>query len=159
MAARLLFVFGLVGAAALTASDGSAQNASQVRSAHYVTTLTGGARYVAGTETPVTFNVTPVAPYTIDTTFQWQLVLHNPPGYKVAYAKNKYVASDAQLSAGSASFTVPALPTSAGPGQIDGRIHLRVCNGSSCDTQDVGVTLSIDIQPPSGEQPPPTPPK
>jgi hypothetical protein len=156
MTTRLLFVFGLAGATIFAAPHTSAQNSSQVKSAHYVATLTGAGRYMVNKVVPSTFNVTPVAPYTIDTTFPWQLVLHNPPGYKVAYTKSKYVAADAQLSAGSGTFTVPTLPTSAGTGNIEGVISLKVCAGSSCDVQDVQLSLSIDIQPADPNTPPPT---
>jgi hypothetical protein len=155
-ASRLLFIVGVAGAAFLGASthEAAAQNAvSQIDTARYSVAvsaipLTRTRQYQATQTGSATFTVKSKLPYTVDRNHTWTLTLHNPPDYKVAFAKNVYNRSDAVLTDSSVTFSVPFLTVTAGRGTIEGVVDVRVCSTDGrCDTKSEQVALAIEITP------------
>jgi hypothetical protein len=153
---RLLFILGVTGAAFLGASthEAAAQaTVSQIDTARYSASLTAVpysriTTYQVNRPGTATFTVLPKAPYAIDKNHPWTLTIHNPPAFKVAYAKNSYNRGDALIADGSLTFSVPFLATEQGRGTIEGVIDVSVCTADGkCDKKSETVTLMIDITP------------
>lgn len=163
LASRLLFIFGVTGAAfaGVSSHEAAAQTGvSQIDTAHYAVSLTAmpyprTGPYQVGRPGSATFTVLSKLPYSIDKNHPWTLTLHNPPAFKLAYVKNVYTRADALISDSSVTFSVPFLAREEGKGTIEGVVDVRVCDaGGKCDAKSETVTLEIDI----GAAPPATPP-
>lgn len=156
-ASRFLFIVGVAGVAFLGASthEAAAQNnTSQIDTANYSVSvsaipLTRTRQYQATQTGSATFTVRSKLPYTVDRTHTWTLTLHNPPGYKVSYAKTTYTRTDALFTDSSVTFSVPFLTVEAGRGTIEGVVDVRVCNPADgrCVTKSEQVALAIEISP------------
>jgi hypothetical protein len=155
-ASRLLFIAGVAGAAFLGAAthEAAAQSAvSQIDTAHYsvavnAIALTRNRQYQATKTGSATFTVLTKLPYTVDRNHPWTLTLHNPPGYKVGYAKTVYSRTDALITDTSVTFSVPFLTIEAGHGVIEGVVDVGVCSaGEKCEAKSETVALGIDIAP------------
>ncbi len=153
-ASRLLFISGLAGAVFFGASSHRADaqtRVSQIDTTRYSVALTAASttrmgQYQATKPGSATFTVQLKQPATVDRSKPWTLTLHNPPGYKLAYAKTVYTSADAMIADSSVTFSVPFLAREAGRGTIEGVVEVGTCGADGkCEVKAEEVSLAIDI--------------